>query len=88
MYPFSTRDVSLWVDEDTDREQVSQCIVNHAGPYLQKHYCFDTFTKDGRTSYAFTLVFQAENKTLEEHDIEAAMTSVIKSFENNNWELR
>lgn len=88
MYPFSTRDVSLWVDEDTDREQVSQCIVNHAGPYLQKHYCFDTFTKDGRTSHAFTLVFQAEDKTLSEHDIEEAMTSVVQAFENNKWELR
>jgi phenylalanyl-tRNA synthetase beta chain len=88
MYPFSTRDVSLWVDEDTDREQVSQCIVNHAGLYLQKHYCFDTFTKDGRTSYAFTLVFQAEDRTLEEDDIETAMTAVVNAFENNNWELR
>lgn len=88
VYPYSTRDVSLWVTEGTTVTDVQAVINNSAGPYLTKCYLFDEFTKEGRTSYAFSLVFQSNEKTLDENDIETAMNSITHALQERGWEIR
>lgn len=88
VYPYSTRDVSLWVTEGTTAKAVEAIIRENAGEYLKKCYLFDEFTKEGKTSYAFSLVFQSDEKTLEEGDIDSAMMSITNSLEQKGWEIR
>lgn len=88
IYPFSTRDISLWVDEQTGISEVKQLIEKHAGTYLKKCHLFDEFSKDGRTSFAFSLVFQSQDKTLEDNEVDDAMAKINKAIEKQGWVVR
>ena len=56
---------------------------------LKRHSLFDTFKKDGKTSYAFRLVFQSYEKTLTDDEINIIMAKIShKIKENSRWELR
>ena len=87
-YPAMARDISLWVSEGTTSEQVSDTLQIPAGDLLVRIDLFDEFTKDGRTSYAFRLVFQSKEKTLTDEEIETVMDQVNKVAEAHNWEVR
>lgn len=88
VYPYSTRDISLWVSEGTTVNEVEEIIRESAGIYLTKCYLFDEFSKEGRTSYAFSLVFQSKEKTLTEEDIDLAMSTITSSLQEKGWEIR
>jgi 2'-5' RNA ligase len=49
---------------------------------------FDTFTKDGKTSYAFRMVFQSNTRTLVEQEITDIMNKITASLQNEGWEVR
>ncbi len=88
VYPYSIRDVSLWVNEGVAADEVAAHIKDVSGSLLQRYYLFDEFTKDGRTSYAFSLVLQAFDRTLSDVDIDSLMTNLTKSLEDQGWEVR
>lgn len=92
-YPFSSRDIAVFVPAALPREEVAQLIKDMAGPLCVRFWCFDIFQKniDGvdMTSYAFRMVFQSFERTLEESDIQPimdAMYEVIRS--KSGWILR
>lgn len=88
-YPFALRDIAAWTPEGTPLETVHALIREHAGAELLRADHFDSFTKEGRTSHAFHLVFQSPERTLTEEDLTAAMASVeaaIRALEG--WEVR
>ncbi len=88
-YPYIVRDVAVWVSESVSSSEISDVVRNNAtnllvrGPRL-----FDTFTKDGRTSYAFRMVFQSFERTLQEEEISTIMDTITTSLQNNGWEVR
>ena len=88
VYPHSNRDISLWVNEGVSPAEVEDLIKEQGGQYLKKIYLFDEFSKDGRTSYAFSLIFQADDKTLADTDIDTAMDSITGNMKERNWEVR
>lgn len=58
-FPFMSRDIAVWVPSDVTVETLEAIIKDHSGELLVKGpRLFDTFTKDGKTSYAFRMVFQ------------------------------
>jgi phenylalanyl-tRNA synthetase beta subunit len=59
-----------------------------AGAFLVHHMLFDTFTKDGRTSYAFRLVFQATDRTLTDEEVNKIMDELYAVALSNGWEVR
>lgn len=87
-YPSISRDIALWVTEGTVAAEVQQVIDQNAGELRVRTTLFDEFTKDGRTSYAFRLVFQAMDKTLTDEEVNEYMQAVYKAAEENNWEVR
>lgn len=87
-YPAITRDIALWVAKDDQAESVIGEIIALSGPLLVHHSLFDTFTKDGRTSYAFRLVFQADDRTLTDAEISTIMEAVYESVAQKGWEVR
>ncbi len=88
MYPSMSRDVAMWVGEGTDVAAVEQILRDSAGTLLVRLTHLDTFTKDGRTSLAFRLVFQAHNKTLEASEVDAQMVGVYDAATKAGWEVR
>jgi phenylalanyl-tRNA synthetase beta chain len=88
LYPAIVRDIAMWVSGDVPREEVEDVIKKVAGPLCVKLTIFDEFTKDGRTSYAFRLVFQAFDKTLTDVEVEPYMQVVYASAREAGFETR
>jgi phenylalanyl-tRNA synthetase beta subunit len=93
-YPYSARDVAVWVPgEGGEEAKVAGVIRAAAGPLLAKLYKFDEFTKrkEGepvRTSYAFRLILQSTERTLADAEITAATDAVYAALRAEGWEIR
>lgn len=88
-YPFMTRDVAVWVPEGTTPETVSSLIAAQAGELAVKPpRLFDQFSKEGRTSYGFRLVFQAMGRTLTDDEVSPIMDQVYTALKTQGWEIR
>jgi phenylalanyl-tRNA synthetase beta chain len=88
VYPAMSRDIALWVGEGEVADIVESTIGNAAGDLLVRLSLFDTFTKDGRTSYAFRLVFQSFVRTLTDAEVATHMDTVYKVVAEKGWEVR
>ncbi len=94
-YPYSARDVAVWVPGEGGKEaEVADVIRSAAGPLLAKLYKFDEFTKPAkddvptRTSYAFRLILQAADRTLSDSEISAATDASYAALRAQGWEIR
>ena len=87
-YPAVARDIALWVPDGVSAAQVEQALVTAAGELCVRSRLFDTFTKDGRTSYAFRLVFQAMHRTLTDVEVNQLMERLYEMAALNRWEVR
>jgi phenylalanyl-tRNA synthetase beta chain len=94
VYPFSVRDVAVFVPEDVEQETVWNIIKEKAGPLLVKDRLFDVFTKkfpDGtvKISYAFRLILQSYEHTLTEEEINVVMKGITDTLNSKNgWQVR
>jgi phenylalanyl-tRNA synthetase beta chain len=87
-YPAISRDIALFVVGGEAAAEVIAKLVAAAGPLLVRHALFDTFSKEGRTSYAFRLVFQATDRTLTNEEVDIIMGDLNTVAKNNGWEVR
>lgn len=88
-YPYITRDIAVWVPENISTDTVQDLIRTNAGELLIKGpRLFDMFTKDGKTSYAFRMVFQSNERTLTEEEISLIMTNITNRLQEQGWEVR
>ena len=90
IYPFISRDVSVWIPEGESVDKLKQILIENGTDLLIKEpYLFDSFTKDGKTSYAFRLVFQSFERTLKAEEVEEIMTKITNKIkENLDWQVR
>ncbi len=89
LYPCALRDIAVWTPEGTQESEVANAIIAHAGDCLARIDLFDQFEKDGRTSYAFRLVFESNERTLADTDLDPAMERVTDSLnKKEGWEVR
>jgi phenylalanyl-tRNA synthetase beta subunit len=49
---------------------------------------FDSFTKDGKTSFAYHLVFQSYEKTLTDQEINSIMEKITEKIISLGWQVR
>jgi phenylalanyl-tRNA synthetase beta subunit len=63
-------------------------IQQNAGNLLVRADLFDEFSKDGKTSYAFRLIFQSMEKTLSDDEVGTVMSTVEKTLQEKGWEVR
>lgn len=88
-YPFMTRDLAVWLPESVSNEKLVEIIMTHGTNLLQgAPRLFDRFTKDGRTSYAYRMVFQAFDRTLTDEEVNPIMDSIYAECSKNGWEIR
>ncbi|USN88929.1 MAG: phenylalanine--tRNA ligase subunit beta [Candidatus Nomurabacteria bacterium] len=87
-YPAMSRDIALWVAGGEAAAAVKGTLTTAAGPLLVRDTLFDTFEKDGRTSYAFRFVFQSMERTLTDEEINGVMDAVYAVAKEKDWEVR
>lgn len=93
-YPFVLRDVAVFVPQGVSSDDVLSIIKEKTGEWLLKSELFDTFEKkneDGssKISYAFHLVFQANDKTLTDFEVNGVMDNLYREFNSREgWQVR
>jgi phenylalanyl-tRNA synthetase beta chain len=88
-FPFIVRDVALFVPSDTRAEAVANVIKANAGKLVARGpELFDEFSKDGKKSLAFRLVFQSFDRTLSDAEVNKSMEKVYIALKANGWEVR
>jgi phenylalanyl-tRNA synthetase beta chain len=88
VYPFMTRDVAFWTPGDVSEEEARKEVTGEGDELLVRTDLFDVFEKEGRTSYAFRMVFQAMDRTLTDEEVNAIMNDVYARIEARGWEGR
>lgn len=88
LYPSVSRDIALWVGEGTDPEAVETALRSVSGTNMARLTHLDTFTKDGRTSLAFRLVFQSNEKTLDGSEVDGLMGAIYDAAVKADWVVR
>ncbi|MCF2682137.1 phenylalanine--tRNA ligase subunit beta [Faecalicatena contorta] len=91
-FPAVTRDISMVMPKEILVGQIEHVIEKKGGAYLESYSLFDIYEgaqiKAGYKSVAYSIVFRAKDKTLEEADITAAMDRILKALEEMGIELR
>lgn len=88
-YPYVLRDVAVWTPAGTAPDTVKDIIRKAAGNLLVSVSLFDTYEKEDQISYAFKLVFQSDERTLSDKEVNKKMTAVEATLEENKgFEVR
>ena len=88
-FPFIYRDISMWAPADVESEIVRTIIKDSAGDLVVTGPSLnDSFSKDGRTSLAYRLVFQAMDRTLTDEEVTVAMERVTQALVSQGFEIR
>ncbi len=92
-YPAIIRDISVLVPTQTRVTEVNDIIENAGGELLIDADLFDIFEGDelgeNMKNFAFHLVFQSQEKTLNDKEVNAIMEKVIKDLDGvKEWEVR
>jgi phenylalanyl-tRNA synthetase beta chain len=99
LYPFSVRDIALYVPGEKGKEFEIESVIRESlrgcgtESLLARITLFDVFTKNKegepmRTSYAFRLVFQSYEKTLSEEEINSCMSAITAALTGCGFEVR
>lgn len=93
VYPFMVRDVAVFVPSTVSEKEVSAVIDSAVGPLMTRRDLFDVFTKkfdngEEKTSYAFHIVFQSNERTLVEEEVNTAMQNVSNALTAKSWQVR
>ena len=89
LYPLIVRDIALFVSLDTTPESVAKIIKENAGDLVVRGpELFDEFSKDGKKSLAFRLVFQSFDRTLSDEEVNKIMEKVYVALTIHGWQIR
>ena len=91
-FPAVTRDISMVMPKDILVGQVEEVIEKKGGVYLESYALFDLYEgaqiKEGYKSVAYSIVFRAKDKTLEDSEVSESMDRILKALEGMGIELR
>lgn len=86
VYPAVERDLALVMDESTEAGTVEDAIRSYAGKSLSGVTVFDVYTgkgvADGKKSVAFRLSFRLPDKTMNDSEVDAAVTKILRRLES------
>ena len=91
-FPAVTRDISMVVPKDILVGQIEEMIEQRGGSILESYHLFDLYEgaqiKEGHKSVAYSIVFRAKDRTLEDADVTKAMKKILNGLESMGIELR
>ncbi len=93
VYPFMTRDIAFFVSEEAKQKDLQEIFLLWAGALCVRVDMFDEFEKtleDGtkKLSQAYRLVFQSQEKTLTDDEVNVCMQNVEREIESLGCEVR
>lgn len=89
IYPFITRDIAVWVSENTESDVLFNIYKELGSDLLVKDpELVDKFQKDGKVSYAYRLVFQSYERTLRDEEVNEIMEKINKKIFSLGFEVR
>ncbi|KKQ34742.1 MAG: Phenylalanine-tRNA ligase beta subunit [Candidatus Nomurabacteria bacterium GW2011_GWB1_37_5] len=91
LFPFITRDISVWVTDENAGSELFEIIKNNSGELLiQEPRLVDKFSKDGKISFAYRMVFQSMDRTLTDEEVNDIMVKIYENIKKNHpdWEIR
>jgi len=89
VYPFITRDIAVWIPERVSPEELVRIYRDFGTELLIKEpRLFDSFTKNERTSFAYRLVFQSDDRTLTNEEVDIIMKNITEKIISKGWEVR
>ena len=91
-FPAVSRDISMVVPKDILVGQIEEVIEKRGGKILESYSLFDIYEGDqiekGFKSVAYSIVFRAKDRTLEESDISGVMKKILNGLEELGIQLR
>lgn len=91
-FPAVSRDISMVMPKEIPVGQIEEVIEKKAGKNLESYHLFDIYEGDqiqnGFKSVAYSIVFRAKDRTLEDSDVQNAMNKILKTLEELGIELR
>lgn len=97
-YPAVSRDISLVVPKSITAGEIESIFdenrrrAGQEGAYLENYDLFDLYEgvqiKKGYKSLAYSILFRAQDKTLEDAEVAVVMKKIIKALEEKGIELR
>ena len=91
-FPAVTRDISMVVPKEILVGQIEEMIEQRGGSILESYHLFDLYVgaqiKEGHKSVAYSIVFRAKDRTLEDADVTKAMKKILNGLESMGIELR
>ncbi len=89
LFPFIARDVAVWVPENISSEEVVEVINKNKGELAMRGpELFDQFKKEGKVSYAFRIIFQSYERTLNDAEINLVMEKISVELSKKGWQVR
>ncbi len=91
-YPATTRDISMTVPKSILVGTIEKVIEKRGGKLLESYNLFDIYEgsqiKEGYKSIAYSIVFRAKDRTLEDKEVSEIMDKIIKDLAAMDIELR
>ena len=85
-FPAVVQDLALLVDEPVSAGTVEKVIREHGGPYLKHVELFDLYRGKqipaGKKSLAYTLRFQADDRTLTEEEVRERISEILEALKS------
>ncbi|PKR79238.1 phenylalanine--tRNA ligase subunit beta [Halalkalibacillus sediminis] len=84
-YPAIAQDLAFVVDADLPAKQLEDAIMDKGQPHLRSVQVFDVYEgehmEEGKKSIAFNLMFQHQERTLKDEEIEQARGAIVSHLE-------
>lgn len=84
-FPSVRRDLALLLNEEVSFAQISDSAAKDGKAILREVGLFDVYKGDrieeGKKSYAISLIFQNENKTLTDKEVDSSVNRIVKGLE-------
>ena len=84
-YPSIKRDIALVIDQQVAARDIVDVIKQNGGELLTAIQLFDVYigkgVEDGKKSLAFSLTFQANDRTLTDEEIQTVIQAIISKLE-------
>ncbi|MBQ3853226.1 MAG: phenylalanine--tRNA ligase subunit beta [Anaerovibrio sp.] len=92
-YPAIVRDLAMLVDDGINAADIEKTITKNGGKFFKNVTLFDVYTgkqiAEGKKSMAFTMLFQSNDKTLTDDEVDESFNKIIAAVEKEfNAELR
>ena len=92
-YPAVFRDLAILVDKDVNASDIEKTIIGNGGKYFKRAVLFDLYTGKqidaGKKSVAFTMLFQSNDKTLTDEEVDESFNKIVAAVEKKfDAELR